>query len=1279
MAEGKDHPPPLEDVVYAFIAAQNDVPLANDMRRALASQKIVLLVDGLDEARGDAAPDTVLAGLTTFVEMRNIPVIATSRPHGMRALSGIGGNWARLQLAPLSETKRNALALLWYRILERSDLGADAADSTVESQAQHRAKGFTTALMRNPGIARLSHTPLFLVALLKLYRPGRDLPRNRFAASREIVDQLLEHQPKRRAKDAVETRSPLPDARERDRVLNDFAYGLHAGDLRGTVADGANEADAVARAAGIVLSRRGDGNLEAAEKIARSFFSFGEESAGLLVKKAQGNIGFLHRSLQEYLVARKLEQLSLPAKVDFIKSHASLSDWSEPILYLLYLMTNEQEVGQLLEAIERAPAPDIASQSVRDALLTEVVFADFAHDLLTARRLAAKLFAETESFAWGARQRQLLAAVTDGLFSESVSAQCAQKLGEWIPDFHGWARAGAILGMREWDKGLRPACIPHLLRVIAGENEYVWRQGGQVLSEFAGGDHGTKDALLGLLHRPRSVDTAHASLFALGRGWLADADVGAIAEKFRESDHFGIQTDAIRIRAERGEADLSDLAIFAPIAFKRERVLSNDVFAPDLIRYFGTRHKAEVIAHIEGALREGSRRRNQTSLVGSLIAVDPNHPLINPTLTQILLQDYALSDLFARSNMQANRVSWTPENIALVDAHLNKGRFLEYEAYWISKALPLPFVKAALLRSFKAEHTLAFWSARGLVEGWSKSDPEVYAAFHAALEGPPEKIAYVAEYLPDVIDDKGAIRAAILRAFASHPGRIETLVAGIRKLGLPSDDEEVFAACYHAGSLTEPSMNHDMWRGELIRTFPSRPEIRELAIAELERCDGNIVAISRSYGDDAEMCARVLKVLNPLPTEARLVLVNQLEAVAQSSEHAFSLLERTRFDTDGATSGAAIMGWAETNVAKGSLDEDKEAYLVEELDAIGPQFEHRRAAAVIGLAMGDKLEAFATSTDHQGKPRSIRMIAGLLDDDRYLRRMLPLWDRFVQALGDDAQMVARLGFSPETCLSVLNPGIKNADHFFDLMIAAIPTTRYVSTHDHIGVMARFRPEGNAMRDLIMPIVLSSTRGYGRTNADTWAAMIAAEIFADHFSQNPALLQQVKDRFTGNPECSCAAAALAELTLRRHEPELEKLLRQNALVQCYELAAAFKVVAAVGTADRICDALLGLLEEGKSERNFWNCTYWVPSLLRRIERDASVGDKLIEAVGQAPSMSAAISLLALAGRGSKGRVKHHAFFTREEERIGAAVAPPVGFDVTSGANRLALHVVQELLK
>ncbi|MCK1354229.1 NACHT domain-containing protein [Bradyrhizobium sp. CW7] len=1280
MAEGKDHPPPLEDVVHAFVAAQNDVALANSMRQVLATRKIVLLVDGLDEARGSTASDTVLAGLTTFAEMRNVPVIATSRPHGMKALSGIGGNWTRLKLAPLSEPKRDALALLWYRILERSDLGPNASDAAIETQAQHRAKNFAAALAKNAGIARLSLTPLFLVALLKLHRAGRDLPRNRFEASKEIVEQLLEHQPKRRAKDAVETKAAPLDTRLRDRLLEDFAYGLHAGDLPGSVADGGFETDAVARAANIIIARTGNPNLDLAEATARTVFSFSEESAGLLVKKAPDTIGFLHRLLQEYLVARKVDQFSLAERIAFIKARAAQSVWSEPILYLLYLETNEQEVGQLLTAIEEAPTAGVAECSVRDALLTEAVFADFSHDLPTVRRLAGTLFAEAELFAWGARQRQLLSAVTDGLFSQSLSVQCAQKLTEWIPDFHGSGRAGAVRGIRQWDKAMRAACMPYLLRTIAGENNYVWRESAQVLAEFAGGDQGAKDALLQLLQNPRSPDTVQASLVALAFGWKGDADVAAIAEDLRESGDNGIRTEAIRIRAARDEADLTDLEIFAPMAFSREERFSSDVPAPDLVSYFGKKYKADVIAHIENALRNRTRYNDQTSLVGSLIAVDPTHHLINPTLTQILARDYAFHDLFAHSNIPTEKVTWSKENIALIEAHLNKERFSEHVAYHISRALPLPFVKQKLLTSLKEKHSLAFWSAHGLVDGWGKADPEVLAAFQAVLDGPAEKIAYVAEYLPDVLDDRAAIRAGILRAFASRPERTEILVKGVRKLGVTPDDEELFRACYEADSLTEQSLYPDMWRRELINTFPFRPEIRELAISELGRRDGNIGAISHNFGNDPEMCGRVLAVVAPLPTTARLTLINHIETAAQSSDAALALLDRARFDTDGAASGTAIMGWSEVNITKGSLDKDKESYLVEELDAIGPEYEHRRAAGVIGLGMADRLGAFATVKDPQGQSRSIRVgsLSLMSKDDRYFRRLLPLWGRFATALGGDNQVLERLELSAETCLSVLNPGIDNADHVFEVMTATIPAARHVKKHDHIEVVARFRPESDRLRQLIMPIVLTHAHGYGETNADTWAAMVAADLFADQFSGDPALLQQVIDCFKEDPARSCAAATLAEVTLRRHEPDIVNLLKERGSPQAVELAAAFKVLSAVSTADKIIDALFWLLEEAKHDTIFWNCAYWTPSLLRRTERDPDIGDRLIEAVDGAPSASAAISLLALAGGSSNGRVKHRAFFAREMERVAATAAPPVGYDVTSSSNRLALHVLQEIL-
>jgi hypothetical protein len=142
--------------------------------------------------------------------------------------------------------------------------------------------------------------------------------------------------------------------------------------------------------------------------------------------------------------------------------------------------------------------------------------------------------------------------------------------------------------------------------------------------------------------------------------------------------------------------------------------------------------------------------------------------------------------------------------------------------------------------------------------------------------------------------------------------------------------------------------------------------------------------------------------------------------------------------------------------------------------------------------------------------------------------------------------------------------------------------------------------------------------------------------------------------TQNPLRSCAAAALAEVTLRRSEPELERLLKENTLSQDYGVTAGFKVMAAVGAAEGIVEALFWQLEN-PLETNFRNGAYWVPSLLRRIESDPDVDDRLIEAVANAPSASAAISLLAPAGRGSKGHQTPRVFWPRNGTGRGSHCA------------------------
>ena len=613
MAAHRDSPPALEDVVEAFFSAQNETALGQHMRRALRTRKIILLVDGLDEATNQNAAQTTLATLTAFIQGHRIPTIATSRPHGIRGLAGFGGNWNRVELAPLSDGQRLALAIIWFRVLEEIEGSGSTRAGELEARAQRKANIFLSALRRSPGITRLSQTPLFLLALLDLHRHGHDLPRSRFVASREIVAQLVEHQPKRRNASALLTEMTTGERRLRDRLLADFAFALQAGELYGDVPDSAFEDQAIERAARLVLERHGGGDLETAEATARAVFSFAEERAGLLVKKTSGSVGFLHLSLQEYLAACHLLKRSPDEKQSFVRQHADKVRWREPILYLLSLVDSEAEVGGLLEVIETAPCTDAHSRFLRDSLLTDAVFADFAHNVATVRRLARRFFEETEISAWGGRRRHLLSSTIDGLFSESLSGICKGKLEEWIPDHHGYGRAEAIAYIPEWDPSLRSAALPVVFRCLRSEIDNVWRQAALVLPTISSGVADVKSPLLSLLKHAPTNQTIQATLFALGRGWSADADIGRIADALCRSSHFGIALQSIRIRAMRGETDSGDLDRFLSATHDEDR-FDTEIPARDLVEHFAATRPAEYAARLERAIENAGARGNRLQL-----------------------------------------------------------------------------------------------------------------------------------------------------------------------------------------------------------------------------------------------------------------------------------------------------------------------------------------------------------------------------------------------------------------------------------------------------------------------------------------------------------------------------------------------------------------------------------------------------------------------------------------------------------------------------------------
>jgi hypothetical protein len=1276
MSADRGAPVPIEDVVGEFFRAQGEPRLAENMRRAVAGKGIVLLVDGLDEATDPTAAQTLIAVLTAFIDRNNIAMVATSRPHGARNMMGLGGSWDRSVLAPLSDDQRHALAVLWFGVLERFEAASGAVPSQINVRARRKADAFIAALHGNPSISRLSQTPLFLLSFISLHSRGQNLPRSRFAASKEIVDQLMEHQPRRRDVSALSTHSTSSEPRLRDRVIADFAFALQSGELRGSIPDAAAESDAVARGARLILHRQGSADQEGAEAAAHVIFSFTEERAGLLVNKAPGSVGFLHLSLQEYLAARHLVQLSVDEKIAFVSAHAALLRWREPILYLLFMTANEAEAGQLVEAIENATATDAPAEAVRDALLTDAVFADFSHDLGVVRRIAAQCFAEAELTAWGARQHHLLAAAVDGLFSESVGGMCRAKLAEWAPDRHGYTRPSAIRAIPAWDASLRPAAVPALLRCLRSENEYVWREAAQVLPVISGRSSEVKEKLIRLARDAPSVQTAQAAVFCIGLGWAQDEDVRTVANALRAHRHHGLCLDAIRIRACRGETDQADLDRYFGIAYEREH-FSQSFFARDLAEHFARGHRELFVEKLEAAVaaRTGDRIMDIIPLIGSLFLCDPNNSIAQRELMEAIGHDWVSHDLFNPGHFPVDRVTWTPELTATIEATIGaKDRYATNDLYWMSRVLRLPLLKQKFLDAVRKREHLSFWCSRGLAEGWGKADPDVQALFTSLLDAEPEAVAEAAEELPLMIDDRAACRKALLRSLRADVPHYDLLVKGCKNLGVTAEDEEVVRAALEAGTRNRAPLYHDLWCAALINAFATHPEVRTIAEDELMRRDGSLGAVANSYPNDRDICQRVLSVLWPLDESARMSIVRNLEAAAPANVAALELLSVGRQDTNGLVCAESIMGWVETALTLGPLPEEGVRWLENELDTVGPEYEKRRTAAVIGLLLSGNIDRFARAKRYDGKPLDVEINPDLSKDDLYLRRLLPRWAELTQALGSEKEILDRFDITPERSLQSVHAGTPNADRLFALLMDQVPAARHVHKIDLIAALAEFAPRGKAMRDLLTSMLLAPFGG--RTNADHWAELRAGEIFAEHFRDDRELRGRVIDAFNANPENDRAASALAELLLREQDSSLAELIAEKVRGRTYNVGTHFKLMAALAPSDVLIESIAEFLARD-IEPVGWSVPYWTPALVRRVKLDSRLREEMFSALAGASSVSLKTTLLSLLAHGAGPADNLRQYAIDERRRLQQEAAPAIGFDLTGNTYRPLFQLLTEL--
>jgi len=157
--------PTVESALTAWLmvlgARDDALTLLEEM---LKDERLLLLVDGLDEWQNREAAVTALTALTNYVQTRRLPMVATSRPLGFERISDFGPDWKRANLLPLTSDQQREFSSYWFRHFHKAEATLDPI--ALEQAVTRDATGFANDLSEDSTLSELGGIPLLLSVMM---------------------------------------------------------------------------------------------------------------------------------------------------------------------------------------------------------------------------------------------------------------------------------------------------------------------------------------------------------------------------------------------------------------------------------------------------------------------------------------------------------------------------------------------------------------------------------------------------------------------------------------------------------------------------------------------------------------------------------------------------------------------------------------------------------------------------------------------------------------------------------------------------------------------------------------------------------------------------------------------------------------------------------------------------------------------------------------------------------------------------------------------------------
>ena len=340
------------------------------------------------------------------------------------------------------------------------------------------------------------------------------------------------------------------------------------------------------------------------------------------------------------------------------------------------------------------------------------------------------------------------------------------------------------------------------------------------------------------------------------------------------------------------------------------------------------------------------------------------------------------------ANVCAAAESWLDEN---------KFSSHDFEAARLAAMLRSDAAKRAMLSAVADTEHYRFWPVWSLLHGWGIDDPEVAAVLEPLPRMPAEDRQHIAHHIPEIVgsvDDSFRLLAEICDL--PEVSRTDFVIQGFAALGNEIDEGAAVSAILPH---IRESRSIRLGESQLIARFHADPRVRAFALERLAQPSPPLEAMAGVYSADAEIAPLILQRAAPLLTVFRRYIAKR---ASQRFDDAplRQVLQQCELETDEHAMAQATIGLSYEALATPGEAHARTEVLRTQLNAVGPDYDKRRAAAFGGLLALGRADVFADAKEKRDDGTlTIDLVQRLRDYAPVLELATERWEELEAATG----------------------------------------------------------------------------------------------------------------------------------------------------------------------------------------------------------------------------------------------------------------------------------------